>query len=372
MSRKSRVLKILSPAKIAKKYPTSGLASDIAVEAESCLRIPTRIIALNYQLNGGLPWGKILEEFGEESTGKSLLAADFGYCTIALGGEVIWADAENSFEASWAIKNGLDLSKIHLLTQENSIEVISDWVADTAVSIRSRLVKNEPILFVLDSTAAIETIDNIGASQVDMKAQMGNRAKKIYEFFRMRSTMFNHLGVSCIFINQLRRKIGVSQWEDPDTTPGGAAARFYAHQRLKLSRGKQIKEKIRGVEVKVGQNVFFKTAKDKTGPPRSTTQGRVYFLENKNRPVGFDRYFMLPELLVIKNVLDRKKGNSRYYLDGKMLANGEEAMLKLLAEDDKLRQLLIKKSRINTISRTRAKLAKISENLYSINNYEES
>lgn len=364
MAKKTSNMNVLGQKALANKYPGYQKASAIALSEKSSLRIPSRIIALNYQLNGGIPYGKILEEFGEESTGKSLLASDFGYATQQLGGEIIWADAENAFSSPWAEQNGLDLDKLHIMTEENGVEVISDFIKDMIINCRQRLIANEPILVVIDSTAALECLENINNSQIDKRAEMGNRAKAIYTMFRMRNSFFGKYGATVILINQLRKKVGATKWEDPDTTPGGAASKFYASQRLGVRRGKQIKEKVSGTEIKVGQNVFLNTKKDKTGPPRPTTATQVYFLETKNHQVGFDRLRGLPELLVSLGIV--KKQKSRYYYKEKMIANGEEQFLLKLKEDDTLRKNLIRRSGINTIGKTQEKLNAITKNLYPI------
>jgi len=363
--KKSATTKTLSDKQLSNKYPGSGRASIIALPESQVLRLPTRCVALNYQLNGGIVYGKILELFGEESTGKTLLAQDFGYVTQALGGEIVWADAENSFNTSWVVKNGLDPERIHLM-EEQGMERISDWAQDTVVSIRARLTKNEPILFILDSLAAIRCIGEIGEYQLDSKAKFGNRAKAISDFLGNRSTIFARMGVCVILINQLRKKIGATQFEDPDKTVGGDATKFYASQRIGLVRGKQIKKKIKGVEIKVGQNVYIRTKKDKTGPPRSTTPGQVYFRDVKPNGVGFDKYFSLPELLVQLKVIDRKKGSGRFYYKEKMLANGEDNFIELLRNDEVLRKKLISESKINTISKLKTQLGNIGKNLYPV------
>lgn len=353
--------------KLAKKYPGMSLGSEIKLQPQQELRIPTRSVAINHQLNGGLLYGKIIEIFGEESTGKTLFAMDLGYATQSLGGHIIWADAENTFNYTWFEKNGLDLSRIDVLSEQNAIEVISDFIQDAVVLRRSQLTANQPILVVIDSTAALDCLDNINSSQLDARAEMGNRAKAIYKFLRIRNAFFGKMGASLVLINQLRKKVGASKWEDPDTTPGGQASRFYASQRIGIVRGKQIKAKFKsGGEKKVGQNVYIKTKKDKTGPPRETTATQVYFTKTKDNPIGFHRYVGMPELLVELKVVERKKGSSRYYLDGKMIANGEDAFLKILSTDDDLRRKLIKKSGINTISKTQAQLEAIEKNLYPI------
>ena len=208
-------LKKITETSLRKKFPGSGLASAILVEEENILKIPSSVIAINHQIGGGLPYGKILELFGEESSGKTLLGIDFARNAQKMGGIVIWDDAEHSFTISWAIANGLDPKKI-VLYQETSIEKVADWVFDNVLYYRSILTHNEPILFVLDSTAALECEENINTPQTDKKAEMGNRAKAIGLFLRDRKPFLSKAGVACIFINQLRSKIGASKFEDPD------------------------------------------------------------------------------------------------------------------------------------------------------------
>jgi recombination protein RecA len=363
--KKSASVKILSDAQLAKKYPSSGRASIIALSDDQVLRLPTRFIALNHQLNGGLPYGKILELFGEESTGKSLLAMDFASVCQALGGIVIWDDAENAFNKSWFIKNGIDLDNLYLM-EDNAMERIADWSQDTIMAARSRLTNNEPILLVVDSLATIRTIGEVGESMLDAKAKYGLRAKAISDFLGSRNQLFAKMGVCVILINQLRKKIGATQWEDPDKTVGGDATKFYAAQRVGLVRGKQIKKKIKGFEIKVGQNVYCKTKKDKTGPPRSTSSGQVYFRKTSTNDVGFDKYTGLPELLVSLGVVNRKKGSSIFYFEDKMVGRGEESFLEALKTNNELRKKLIQKSKINTISRTKQQIKALNKNLYPV------
>ena len=363
--KKSGALTLLTESRLKAKYPTYQTGSVIEVDAKGSLRLPFRVITLNYQLNGGIQYGKILELFGEESTGKSLLAMDAAYCAQALGGEVIWVDAENSFNAAWFKNNGIDLSRIHVLSS-NAIELISDWVKDMIVMLRSKLTKNQPILLVMDSIAAARCMAEINEDMMDASAKFGNRAKAISDFLGNRNSLFKDAGVAVILINQLRRKIGASKFEDPDKTVGGDALKFYAHQRVDVRKGKQIKKKIKGVEYKVGHNAYTRTKKDKTGPPRATSEHEVYFRVTTTNDLGFAKYTKLAELLVQLQVLQRAKGSSRYYYDGKMLANGEDAMSQVLLENQDLRSTLIKASKINTISRTQRKIDKLTTNLYRL------
>jgi recombination protein RecA len=247
MLTKKKIIKkagsVLSDSDLSKKYYGSGKASIISVLPEKALWIPSRHIYLNYTMGGGIPYGKICEIFGGESSGKTLVAMDFGYCTQTLGGVVLWNDAEQSFDPSWAEKNGLDLDRV-ILFPETSIEIISDWAADMAITYRSRLRNNEPILLVTDSTAALDCEANINSVQFNAKAEMGNRAKAIYKYLRIRNQMFAELGITLIFINQLRKKVGATMFEDPDCGFYDNIINFVDGRCLPI--GKVVEEKIEG------------------------------------------------------------------------------------------------------------------------------
>lgn len=361
MSTKRKTGVVLSDADYRRRYPTSGTANKICLPAENSLWLPSRILPLNWQLGGGILYGKILELFGEESTGKSLMSMDFGYCCQQLGGEILWQDAEASFDVSWAMQNGLDPTKIHLLPEENVIEIISDWQMDTILRVRARLTNNEPILLVVDSTAALDTQLNMDTADSDQKAEMGNRAKAIYRMLRKRTKLYARYGVCVIYINQLRQKVGASQFEDPDTTPGGSAMKFFASQRIGLYRGKRIKDEDKNY---VGNFVYIRTKKNKVAPPKDNTQANVYFTPF-NGTLGYDKYFYLPELLENMGVIQRKA--AVYYYKGEKLAH-ETKIIALLKSNDKLRKNLIRRSGINTISVTKEKINAISNNRYPVKN----
>lgn len=215
MAKKKSKLKVSNLSAIRKKYAGSANAIDVLVDPDEMLWIPSRVLAVNHQWGGGAPYGKIIEIYGEESSGKSLLSTDFAYTTMALGGQVLWADAEFSFTKAWATMNGLELDNIEIY-QEKGIELISDWSVEMALYYRSQLTNNEPILLVVDSLAATDCMENLEASQVDAKAEMGNRAKAIDKWLRTRQKTYEELGVTVILINQLRAKIGATPYEDPD------------------------------------------------------------------------------------------------------------------------------------------------------------
>lgn len=360
MATKKTVGNLLEARNLKKRYPTSGTASSICLPEDDALWLPSRILAINDQLGGGIAYGHILELFGEENVGKTLLAMDFGYVAQALGGIVLWADAESTFNGPWAQKNGLDLEQIQLLPTENRIEVISDWIADMVVYYRSILTKNEPILLVVDSLAALETQLNLETSQVDRKAEMGNRAKAIDMMLRSRNGLFHKYGITVIFVNQLRKKIGATQFEDPDTTPGGQAMRFYASLRMAIYGGKLIKDKS---DKRIGRLVYVRLKKTKLSMPKDNIKADVYFKKTGNK-IGYSKYAGFIDVLVERGVILRKK--ARFYFKDKMIANGEDAMMKVLEEDDELRRKLIKRSGVLTISKMQEKLDTTKKNLYPV------
>ena len=316
-------------------------------------------------MGGGIPYGRILEIFGEESSGKTLISQDFGSVCHSLGGEIIWNDAEQAFTPYWAEQNGLDPKRIHLYNS-TSVEWVSDWLADMAISIRHRLTHNEPILFIQDSIAALDCEANINGSQIDAKAEMGNRAKAIYKMVRIRNEMLAELGVISIFINQIRKKVGATKWEDPDSTPGGAAMKFFASQRLGIYAGKSVKAKIGSFEERVGTESSVRLKKNKVAPPRSTFKAKIYFNSEYTKPIGLDRYFGLGELMVQLGVVDKAANSPMIRFKGQLIARGLDSFERKLETDKELRSKLILRSKINTVSRLRSKLEDLDTNQYPV------
>lgn len=211
MAKSSKGMRVPTKNELLKKYRSiMNIASDLV---DSNLWLPSTFFTLNYTFGRGIPYGKILEVAGEESSGKSLIAYNFAYCCQQLGGHVIWVDAEQSWMNSWAEENGVDPNKVTILT-DTRIEYIADAVADISLYLRSQLTHNEPILLVIDSLAAMDCADNIDAKLVDGKAEMGGRAKALYKYFRVRNEFFYRLGVTQIYINQLRTALNVGFGKD--------------------------------------------------------------------------------------------------------------------------------------------------------------
>lgn len=363
MAKVKAKLKIPSLNKIRSTFH-SGLASEIVLPPENQLWLPSRSLMLNYTLGGGIPYGRMVEIFGLESSGKTLIAQDFGYVAQKAGGIILWDDAEQSFTPYWAEQNGLDVTKIELCN-EIAVERVSDWLLDMVLYYRSKLVNNEPILFIQDSLAALDCEANINSKQADAKAEMGNRAKAVYKMMRIRNKLLTECGVISIFINQLRQKVGASQFEDPDVTPAGNAMKFYAAQRIGVYGGKQVKEKINGVDERVGVETSIRLKKNKVAPPRPTFKTKIYFNPEFDLPLGLDRYEGLAEILVKTGVLT-KKPRGPYYFNNEVIARGEDALNILLRKNIKLRKELISKSGIHTLSKLKSQLSGLNKNLFPI------
>lgn len=364
---KSKVgLKVPSKNELLKKYGNIvKLASDTQ---ESGLWLPSTFFALNYQWGGGIPFGKIVEIAGEESSGKSLIAYNFAYSCQQLGGHVIWVDAEQSWMNSWAEANGVDPNQVTVVN-DTRIEYISDIVADLAIYYRSQLVNNEPILLVVDSVAAMDCSDNIDAKMVEGKAEMGGRAKALYKYFRIRNELFYRLGVTQIYINQLRTALNVGFGKDNTTTTGGAALKFWASIRAAFYAGKALTVKHKGKDRRAGKQVTLRVLKNKVAPPRPTiSKCPVYFNPNFN-DVGFSRCFGLEDVLVENDIIEKSSGGV-YKYKGETLCRGEEKFQALLEEDDELRRKLLRKVGINTIGFTRKRLESLSTNFFPVDGVE--
>lgn len=356
-------IKIPTLREIQKKFPSQYIAGEVDESKRPWL--PTRFLAFNKVTGGGCPFGKIIELFGEESSGKSLMAYDFAYCCQYLGGMVLWVDAEQSFTNDWATKNGLDLDKI-VVFRSTSIEAISDWVANMALYWRSQLTHNEPILLVLDSVSALDTDINLNSEMLNASADMGNRAKAIYKYFRIRNEMLYSLGITQVYINQLRKNLKAGMFENPDTTPGGKALAFYASIRIGLYGGKQITKKVKGKERKIGRVTSIRTIKNKVATPGPTLKGSPLYNNAKYvDSIGFDRLHFLDEILIEEEIIEKTKSGT-YSYKGKTLCRGAEKFSELLREDDDLRRKLIRKAGINTLGATKKLLESLQENLYPV------
>lgn len=371
MANKRKIGVLLSDKDMKKRYPDSGLASEIMVDGDDNeLILPCRTLSINHHLGGGLRYGKVVESQGEESVGKTLLAMDFGVVAQSMGGVVLWDDAEATFDLKWAIAHGIDPKRLDILWFENRFQVISDWMADKIVYWRSKLINNEPILLVVDSIAVLEDSDSMENAQMDSKAEMGRRSFLMGQMLRKRTRFFAKYGVCVYFINQIRQKIGAGMYEDKDTTPLSQCMKYYAAQRFGLYRGKRLKKGGKEKGKWVGNMVYVRTKKSKVSVPRDNIRARVFFREDSGK-FGYDKYYGFAELLDEKGIMEvkgneKKPESLKYYYKGELLAKGEENWLSLLGNNSELRSKLIKKLRVNTPSKFREKLASIKKNLYPV------
>ena len=368
MAKKTKVgLKVPTLNELNKKYGSIIKMKASEVDDHN-LWLPSTFFALNHQWGGGIPFGKIVEVAGEESSGKSLIAYNFAYATQQLGGHVIWVDAEQSWMNSWAEANGVDPDKVTVVN-DTRIEYVSDVVADLAIYIRSQLTHNEPILLVVDSIAAMDCSDNIDAKMVEGKAEMGGRAKALYKYFRIRNELFYRLGVTQIYINQVRTALNVGFGKDNTTTTGGAALKFWASIRVAFFAGRSITVKSKGRERKAGKLVTLRVLKNKVAPPKPTISKCPVYFNPKLHDIGFDRYFYLDEVFAEEEVIEKANGGVIKY-KGEKIARGEEKFRELIESNDDLRRKLLKRAGINTIGATRKKLESISINLFPVDGVE--
>lgn len=368
MAKKTKVgLKVPTLNELNRKYGSLIKMKASEVEDHN-LWLPSTFFALNHQWGGGIPFGKIAEVAGEESSGKSLIAYNFAYTCQQLGGHVIWVDAEQSWMNSWAEANGVDPDRVTVVN-DTRIEYVSDVVADLAIYIRSQLTHNEPILLVVDSVAAMDCSDNIDAKMVEGKAEMGGRAKALYKYFRIRNELFYKLGVTQIYINQVRTALNVGFGKDNTTTTGGAALKFWASIRVAFFAGRNITVKSKGRERKAGKLVTLRVLKNKVAPPKPTISKCPVYFNPKLHDIGFDRYFYLDEVFAEEEVIEKANGGVIKY-KGEKIARGEEKFRELIESNDDLRRKLLKRAGINTIGATRKKLESISINLFPVDGVE--
>lgn len=363
MAVKKKIKSTVTRADLDKKYPGSGLVVEMELDPDEMLWVPSSSPAINYRMGGGLAYGRICEIAGKESSGKTLLALNFIRSAQKMSGIGILIDAEFAFNAPWARRNGLDTSLIHLY-EENELSIISDFMVEIAFYYRAQLTHNEPIVLVLDSVAAVDTKENMENSELDHKAEMGNRAKALYRMLRLRNKYWAKLGICVVFINQLRDTIKIgfgAQFGDKDESVGGKAFRFYASQRLFLETKKVLTRGKGDNKHRYGAEVNLVMKKNKLAPPKVPHRFAVIF-DDEYGTLGFDRYTGLDKAF-LKLETVTKKGNS-FYFDGECIATSKKEFIEVIEDDKDLRGDLLRESGIPTISTMKRRLKKIKENRY--------
>ncbi len=276
--------------------------------------ISTGSIGLDAALGiGGLPKGRVIEIYGPESSGKTTLALHAIAESQKTGGIAAFIDAEHAFDRFYAQKLGVDVENLLVSQPDNG---------EQALEITENLIRSGAIdIIVIDSVAALTPKSEIEGEMGDSK--MGLQARLMSQALRKLTATISKTATCCIFINQLREKIGV-MFGNPETTTGGNALKFYASVRLDIRRQTQLKE---GDDV-VGNHVKVKVVKNKVAPPFRKAEFDIIFGE------GISRAFEIIDLATEMNII-KKSGSWFSYGDTK-LGQGRDAVKKILQDNPEL------------------------------------
>ena len=316
----SERLKALQAAmdKIEKNFGKGSIMKLGDDNFESIDVIPTGSIALNAALGvGGYPRGRIIEIYGPESSGKTTLAIHAIAEAQKSGGIAAIIDAEHAFDRFYAQKLGVDIDNL-LISQPDC--------GEQALEIAEQLIRSSAIdIIVIDSVAALtpkaEIEGEMGENKVGLQARLMSQA------LRKLTSAISKTNTTCIFINQLREKIGI-MFGNPETTTGGNALKFYASVRLDIRRVTQIKE---GEEA-IGNQVRVKIVKNKVAPPFRKAEFDIMFGE------GISRIGEIVDLGVEYGVI--KKSGSFYSYNDTKLAPGRDRTKQLIADNPELAEEL--------------------------------
>jgi len=276
--------------------------------------VPTGALALDLALGvGGLPRGRVTEIYGPESSGKSTLAMHVVAEAQRMGGICAYVDAEHAMDPIYARAIGVDVDEL-LISQPDT--------GEQALEITDMLVRSGAIdVVVIDSVAALtpraEIEGDMGDSHVGLQARLMSQA------LRKLTANLNKTHTICVFINQLREKIGV-MFGSPETTPGGRALKFYSSVRLDIRRIESIKD---GVEV-VGNRTRVKVVKNKVAPPFRQAEFDIMYGKGISREGG------VLDIAVEQEIV--KKSGAWYTYEGEQLGQGRENAKQLLADNPEL------------------------------------
>ena len=276
--------------------------------------ISTGSLSLDIALGiGGLPVGRIIEIYGPESSGKTTLSLHAIAECQKKGGIAAFVDAEHAFDRSYAEKLGIDVDNL-IISQPDD--------GEQALEIADALIRSGAIdIIVIDSVAALVPKAEIEGEMGESK--MGLQARLMSQALRKLTGTINKTGCVCIFINQLREKIGV-MFGNPETTTGGNALKFYASVRLDIRRIGQIKE---GVEI-IGNRTKVKVAKNKLSPPFRTVEFDIIYGE------GISRLGETSDLGVDYEVI--KKSGSWFSYNDTKLGQGRDSVKQILTDNPEL------------------------------------
>ena len=276
--------------------------------------IPTGSISLNAALGvGGYPKGRIIEIYGPESSGKTTLAIHAIAECQKTGGIAAFIDAEHAFDRFYAANLGVDIDNLYISQPDNG---------EQALEIADQLIRSSAIdIIVIDSVAALtpkkEIEGDMGDSAVGLQARLMSQALR-----KLTSTVAK-TNTTCIFINQLREKIGV-MFGNPETTTGGNALKFYASVRLDIRKSQAIKD---GDNI-IGNLVKVKVVKNKVAPPFRKAEFEITFGE------GISKVGEIVDMGVEYGII--KKSGSWFSYEDSKLAQGRDAVKTLLKDNPEL------------------------------------
>ncbi|MHC1773900.1 MAG: recombinase RecA [Lentimicrobium sp.] len=304
--------------KIEKSYGKGTIMKLGDSPIEEMPSISTGSISLDNALGvNGLPKGRVIEIYGPESSGKTTLALHAIAESQKSGGIAAFIDAEHAFDRYYAQKLGVNIDDLLVSQPDNG---------EQALEITENLIRSGAIdIIVIDSVAALTPRSEIEGEMGDSK--VGLQARLMSQALRKLTATISKTGCCCIFINQLREKIGV-MFGNPETTTGGNALKFYASVRLDIRRINQIKDS----ETVVGIRVKVKVVKNKVAPPFRQGEFDIIYGE------GISKIGEIIDLGVDRNII-KKSGSWFSYGDTK-LGQGRDGVKKLLMDNPELAEEL--------------------------------
>jgi recombination protein RecA len=300
--------------KIDKEYGKGAIMKMGDSAVDDVATIPSGSIALDMAIGvGGFPRGRVIEIYGPESSGKTTLAIHAIAEAQKTGGIAAFIDAEHAFDRFYAEKLGVDIENLLISQPDNG---------EQALEITDHLIRSGAIdIIVIDSVAALTPKSEIEGEMGDSK--VGLQARLMSQALRKLTANISKTKTCCIFINQLREKIGV-MFGNPETTTGGNALKFYSSVRLDIRRINQIKE---GDEV-MGNRTRVKVVKNKIAPPFRKAEFDILYGE------GISRLGEIIDLGVDFNII--KKSGSWFSYGDTRLGQGRDAVKQLLADNPEL------------------------------------
>ena len=301
-------------AKIEKDFGKGSIMKLGDEQIENIEVIPTGSIALDNALGvGGYPKGRIIEIYGPESSGKTTLAIHAIAEAQKAGGIAAFIDAEHAFDRFYAAKLGVDVDNLWISQPDNG---------EQALQIADQLISSSAIdILVIDSVAALTPKKEIEGDMGDNV--VGLQARLMSQALRKLTSTISKTNTTCIFINQLRDKIGI-MFGNPETTTGGNALKFYASVRLDIRKASAIKD---GENV-LGNLVRVKVVKNKVAPPFRKAVFEITFGE------GISKIGEIVDLGVEHNII--QKSGSWFRYDGSKLGQGRDAAKALLKDNPEL------------------------------------